>query len=162
MRLKSQCTKKSNIALGVYIDQQMIAVSIVDDGTGDSTHTKNVRLLTEIDERLNAIVLRDLPTRIVSIRELIARLDAPLAQVAIEARIVTASDNLNHQLGVQWRADVNSADKQNDVDSAAADMTSLIATTTLAVGAPASTLTLGVLRPGVAVDAELSYLAEKG
>lgn len=115
-----------------------------------------------VDERLNAIVLRDLPTRIVSIRELIARLDAPLAQVAIEARIVTASDNLNHQLGVQWRADVNSADKQNDVDSAAADMTSLIATTTLAVGAPASTLTLGVLRPGVAVDAELSSLAEKG
>lgn len=115
-----------------------------------------------VDERLNAIVLRDLPTRIVSIRELIARLDAPLAQVAIEARIVTASDNLNHQLGVQWRADVNSADKQNDVDSASADMTSLIATTTLAVGAPASTLTLGVLRPGVAVDAELSSLAEKG
>ena len=115
-----------------------------------------------VDERLNAIVLRDLPTRTVSIRELIARLDAPLAQVAIEARIVTASDNLNHQLGVQWRADVNSADKQNDVDSASADMTSLIATTTLAVGAPASTLTLGVLRPGVAVDAELSSLAEKG
>lgn len=115
-----------------------------------------------VDERLNALVIRDLPVRIASIRELIARLDAPLEQVAIEARIVTASDNLNHQLGVQWRADVNSADKQNDVDSEAADMTSLIATTTLAVGAPASTLTLGVLRPGVAVDAELSSLAEQG
>ena len=51
MRLKSQCTKKSNIALGVYIDQQMIAVSIVDDGTGDSTHTKNVRLLTQIEDK---------------------------------------------------------------------------------------------------------------
>ena len=29
----------------------MIAVSIVDDGTGDSTHTKNVRLLTQIEDK---------------------------------------------------------------------------------------------------------------
>jgi type IV pilus assembly protein PilQ len=41
-------------------------------------------------------------------------------------------------------------------------MTSLIASTALAVSAPASTLTLGVLRAGVAVDAELSSLAEQG
>jgi type IV pilus assembly protein PilQ len=115
-----------------------------------------------VDERLNAVVINDLPTRIASIRELIARLDAPLDQVAIEARIVTASDNLNHQLGVQWRAGMSSTENQSDLESETEDMTSLIASTALAVSAPASTLTLGVLRAGVAVDAELSSLAEQG
>ena len=115
-----------------------------------------------VDERLNAVVINDLPTRIASIRELIARLDAPLEQVAIEARIVTASDNLNHQLGVQWRADLSSTDDQSEAESETEDSTSLIASTALAVSAPASTLTLGVLRAGVAVDAELSSLAEQG
>ena len=115
-----------------------------------------------VDERLNAVVINDLPTRIASIRELIARLDAPLEQVAIEARIVTASDNLNHQLGVQWRAGMSSTENQSDLESETEDMTSLIASTALAVSAPASTLTLGVLRAGVAVDAELSSLAEQG
>ena len=82
--------------------------------------------------------------------------------MAIEARIVTASDNLNRQLGVQWRAQSSSADDQSNPDTETDDISSLIATTDLAVGAPASTLTLGILRPGVAVDAELSSLAEQG
>ena len=41
-------------------------------------------------------------------------------------------------------------------------MNSLVATNALVVAAPASTLALGVLRPGVQVDAELSLLAAKG
>ena len=82
--------------------------------------------------------------------------------MAIEARIVTASDNLNRQLGVQWRAQSSSADDQSNPDTETDDISSLITTTALAVGAPASTLTLGILRPGVAVDAELSSLAEQG
>ena len=128
-----------------------------------STHTMlSSRGEALVDERLNALVVNDLPARVAAIRELIARLDAPLAQVAIEARIVTASDNLNHQLGVQWRAQFSSAEDQGSPDTETEDISSLIATTALAVSAPASTLTLGVLRPGVAVDAELSSLAEQG
>ena len=126
-----------------------------------STHDAFLRGEALVDERLNALVVNDLPARVAAIRELIARLDAPLAQVAIEARIVTASDNLNHQLGVQWRAQFSSAEDQAS-DTETEDISSLIATTALAVSAPASTLTLGVLRPGVAVDAELSSLAEQG
>ena len=128
-----------------------------------STHTMlSPRGEALVDERLNALIVNDLPARVAAIRDLIARLDAPLAQVAIEARIVTASDNLNHQLGVQWRAQFSSAEDQGSPDTETEDISSLIATTALAVSAPASTLTLGVLRPGVAVDAELSSLAEQG
>ena len=128
-----------------------------------STHTMlSPRGEALVDERLNALIVNDLPARVAAIRDLIARLDAPLEQVAIEARIVTASDNLNRQLGVQWRAQSSSADDGSNPDTETDDISSLIATTALAVGAPASTLTLGILRPGVAVDAELSSLAEQG
>ena len=82
-----------------------------------------------VDERLNALVVNDLPARVAAIRELIARLDAQLTQVAIEAHVVTASDNLNHQLGVQWRAQFSSAEDQGSPDTETEDISSLIATT---------------------------------
>ena len=114
-----------------------------------------------VDERLNALVVSDVPDRVDSVSRLVSRLDVPLNQVAIEARIVTASDTLNHQLGIQWRADLSNLDTLTGETSAASDINRLVATTALAA-APASTLALGILRPGTAIDAELSLLAEQG
>ncbi|RZO83326.1 MAG: type IV pilus secretin PilQ [OM182 bacterium] len=115
-----------------------------------------------VDERLNALVVSDVPDRVDSVSRLVSRLDVPLKQVAIEARIVTASDTLNHQLGIQWRADLSNLDTLTGETSAASDINRLVATTALAAAAPASTLALGILRPGTAIDAELSLLAEQG
>ena len=115
-----------------------------------------------LDERLNALVVSDVPQRVESIGQLVALLDVPLNQVAIEARIVTASDTLNHQLGIQWRADLTSADHlEGDADTGQ-EVSQLVATTALAPTAPASTLALAILRRGTALDAELSLLAEQG
>ena len=114
-----------------------------------------------VDERLNALVVSDVPDRVDSVSRLVSRLDVPLNQVAIEARIVTASDTLNHQLGIQWRADLSNLDTLTGETSAASDINRLVTTTALAA-APASTLALGILRPGTAIDAELSLLAEQG
>ena len=115
-----------------------------------------------VDERLNALVVSDIPARVAAVRQWVGLLDAPLQQVAIEARIVTASDTLNHQLGIQWRADNGEGQLAEENSTANKGMNSLVATTALAVAAPASTLALGVLRSGVQVDAELSLLAAKG
>lgn len=52
-----------------------------------------------MDERLNALIIRDAPSRLEALHHLVELLDVPLSQVAIEARIVTASDSLNQQLG---------------------------------------------------------------
>ena len=115
-----------------------------------------------LDERLNALVISDVPERVESIGQLVALLDVPLNQVAIEARIVTASDTLNHQLGIQWRADLTSADHLAGDADTGQEVSQLVATTALAAAAPASTLALGILRRGTALDAELSLLAEQG
>ena len=72
-----------------------------------------------VDERLNALVVSDVPDRVDSVSRLVSRLDLPLNQVAIEARIVTASDTLNHQLGIQWRADLSNLDTLTGETSAA-------------------------------------------
>lgn len=60
-----------------------------------------------VDERINALVIRDTSERITAIQQLIARLDIPVRQVLIESRIVIADDvfakDLGAKLGVRSR-----------------------------------------------------------
>ena len=54
-----------------------------------------------IDKRTNTIMIQDTQDRLDAIRRLIARLDIPVRQVLIEARIVIASNNFTKALGVK-------------------------------------------------------------
>ena len=121
-----------------------------------------------VDERLNALVVRDVPARLESVRRLINMLDVPLSQVAIEARIVTATDSLNHQLGISWQTDFGSGTNTDETfadgagNDADASTSNVVAKTSLPLASPATTLTFGLVRSGVSVDAELSSLVEEG
>jgi type IV pilus assembly protein PilQ len=53
------------------------------------------------EERTNQIFVTDIPTRLEQVQALIARLDVPVRQVLIEARIVEASDTFGKSLGVR-------------------------------------------------------------
>ncbi|NNN45690.1 MULTISPECIES: type IV pilus secretin PilQ family protein [Vibrio] len=55
-----------------------------------------------IDERTNALLIRELPENIKVIREIIASLDIPVKQVQIEARIVTVNEGNLDELGIRW------------------------------------------------------------
>ncbi|MCG6213984.1 type IV pilus secretin PilQ family protein [Vibrio furnissii] len=55
-----------------------------------------------IDERTNALLLRELPDNIHVIRDIVASLDIPVKQVQIEARIVTVNEGDLDELGVRW------------------------------------------------------------
>lgn len=55
-----------------------------------------------IDERTNALLIRELPENIKVIRELIESLDIPVKQVQIEARIVTVNEGNLDELGIRW------------------------------------------------------------
>ena len=109
-----------------------------------------------------SLLVSDIPAWVAAMRQWVGLFDAPLQQVAIKAKIVTASDTLNHQLGIQWRADNGQGQLAEDNSTVYKGMNSLVATTALVVAAPASTLALGVLRSGVQVDAKFSLLAAKG
>jgi type IV pilus assembly protein PilQ len=54
-----------------------------------------------IDLRTNQVFVQDTPTRLEEVRRLIAKIDIPVRQVLIEARIVEASDTFSKNLGAR-------------------------------------------------------------
>jgi type IV pilus assembly protein PilQ len=55
-----------------------------------------------VDARTNTIIIQDTQDVIDNIKSLLARLDVPVRQVLIEARIVNASTSFSQQLGIRW------------------------------------------------------------
>jgi len=55
-----------------------------------------------VDERTNTLLITDTAEHIVEIRELLTELDYAVRQVQIEARIVIASSDFAHELGVRF------------------------------------------------------------
>lgn len=55
-----------------------------------------------VDERTNAIIITETRERIDAFLALLAKVDVPVRQVLIEARIVTANANFSRNLGVRW------------------------------------------------------------
>ncbi|NNM79330.1 MAG: type IV pilus secretin PilQ [Gallionella sp.] len=52
------------------------------------------------DERTNQIFVQDTPSKLDEVRKIIAKVDVPVRQVMIEARVVEASDQFSRNLGV--------------------------------------------------------------
>ena len=55
-----------------------------------------------VDERTNTLIIKDVPRSIENIHNLISKIDIPVRQVMIEARIVSASDTFSKEIGVRW------------------------------------------------------------
>jgi type IV pilus assembly protein PilQ len=56
----------------------------------------------ETDERTNSLIVKDIPDKLVDVRELVAQLDQPAKQVMIDSRVVIASDDFSRDLGVRF------------------------------------------------------------
>lgn len=65
-----------------------------------------------IDSRTNTLIVRDISDSIQSVREMIEKIDIPVRQVMIEARIVNAKDTFSKELGVRWGLVMNRGDIQ--------------------------------------------------
>ncbi len=83
-------------------------------GDGSSTQT----LLSErgsaiVDTRTNSIILTETETKINDFRALVSRIDIPIRQVSIEARLVRASTDFAKNLGVAWGYDAANYDNSN-------------------------------------------------
>jgi type IV pilus assembly protein PilQ len=57
-----------------------------------------------VDERSNMVFITDVPERVEKIRMLLQKIDIPVRQVMIEARLVEATDNFKRELGgrLKW------------------------------------------------------------
>lgn len=82
-----------------YARAQDMAAIIATDG--------NFGLLSErgslsVDERTNALLVRDLAPNVADIAKMVRALDVPVKQVQIEARIVSINEGDLDELGVRW------------------------------------------------------------
>ena len=75
--------------------------------TGNANTPDNNTLLSNrgtvtVDERTNTLIVKDVAASIENIHKLISKIDIPVRQVMIEARIVSATDSFSKEIGVRW------------------------------------------------------------
>jgi type IV pilus assembly protein PilQ len=72
-------------------------------GGGGSTSTKILSARGSVisDQRTNQLFVTDIPSKLEEVQSLIARIDIPVRQVLIEARIVEATDTFGKSLGAK-------------------------------------------------------------
>lgn len=135
-----------------------------------------------VDARTNSIIITDTVEKINQLRELLEKLDVPVRQVMIEARIVQVNANSTENLGIKWglagRGSYNNGKTLTQVgptvDSLAsiaqtqADGSSLSGTLspdalTVDFGtAGSSQMAFGFLRDNILLDLELDALESEG
>ena len=90
-----------------YAKAADIAAQLVSTGTGGSgAGAANARILSSrgsviSEPRTNQLFVTDIPSRLEQVQDLIGKLDIPIRQVMIEARIVEADDTFGKSLGVR-------------------------------------------------------------
>ncbi|VWX58080.1 Type IV pilus secretin PilQ [Burkholderiales bacterium 8X] len=70
-------------------------------GSGTTTRILSARGSVIAESRTNQLFVSDIPSRLAQVAELIQKLDVPVRQVLIEARIVEASDTFGKSLGAR-------------------------------------------------------------
>jgi type IV pilus assembly protein PilQ len=142
------------------------------------------------DKRTNTLLVIDIPQRVANIRDLVRKLDKPVDQVVIEARIVIASENVARELGAKFgisgvtnsgktyfsNSIANNIATQNSIMNAANQNSTTPPPSPLIVPAisrglmsnlpstlaGAGSLALSILNAGYALDAELSAIQKEG
>lgn len=83
-----------------YAKAADIAAGLIGSGTG-ATKILSTRGSVISEARTNQLFVTDIPSKLEQVQSLIAKLDIPVRQVLIEARIVEASDSFGKSLGVR-------------------------------------------------------------
>jgi len=73
-------------------------------GEGASRGLISSRGSAFVDDRTNSIILTETAEKLNQFRGLLEKLDVPVRQVLIEARIVKASDSFKREAGIRWGA----------------------------------------------------------
>lgn len=89
-----------------YAKAADIASQLTSTGTGGTSAGNNARILSPrgsviAEVRTNQLFVTDIPSRLEQVQELITKLDIPIRQVLIEARIVEADDDFSKSIGVR-------------------------------------------------------------
>ena len=84
-----------------YAKAAEIAAAVGGSGVATSTRILSPRGSVIFEARTNQLFVTDVPSRLEQVQALIAKIDIPVRQVLIEARIVEAADSFGKSLGVR-------------------------------------------------------------
>ncbi len=90
-------------------------VALFEAGSEEGGSLISERGSVVVDGRTNSIIVTDTASKLAEMRDLIERVDVPIRQVMIEARIVIAQTNLDEELGIEWGGGYISTDNGNVV-----------------------------------------------
>ncbi|KGK42865.1 pilus assembly protein PilQ [Nitrincola sp. A-D6] len=145
------------------------------------TRLEEARLVSErgfilADDQTNVLMVRETSSQMEDIRRTLRRFDVEVAQVLVEARLVTASTEFARELGVRWGA-AGSASRRVAIGGGAGTLPSVAGIDGTAVGStlasglpsvpgmvdfsvgdPTSAIRIGYLGSGLLLSAELSAL----
>ena len=83
--------------------------------SADEKAPERVRGRLEVDSRTNTIIIKDVPAVVAECKRIAKDLDKPIAQVLLQARIVTVQSNYLRQLGVKWGGEYSRFDNGSTV-----------------------------------------------
>ena len=84
-----------------YAKAAEISIGLLGAGRAGSTKILSPRGSVIAEPRTNQLFVTDVPSKLEQVQALIAKLDIPVRQVLIEARIVEASDTFGKSLGIR-------------------------------------------------------------
>ena len=95
-----------NYAKAADVAAQLLGQSVGQSGAAGGGAGNNTRLLTArgsviAETRTNQLFVNDIPSKLEEVQSLIGKMDIPVRQVLIEARIVEADDTFGRSLGVK-------------------------------------------------------------
>lgn len=76
--------------------------ALINSAGGEEGSLLTSRGSVVVDERTNTLILQDTQKKLEEAKALIDRLDIPVQQVLIEARVVVASNDISDEFGVRW------------------------------------------------------------
>ena len=118
-----------------------------------------------VDERTNTIILTDVGDKVDEFKRLLTRIDIPVKQVLIEARIVKAENDFRRELGASWGlSGVDTSDFSSDNVTDVLNGNILVGSLATDLGAsnPNSAFSLSYLSSDLLIDLELSALEAGG
>lgn len=134
-------------------------------GSGDKDDNSTGTLLSSrgqaiVDERTNSIILTDTEEKIAQFLLLVERIDVPIRQVLIEARIVVADTSFRQDIGVRWGGTAFDTPGGDVVNVAGGGFGGTVVD--LGVISPAGSIGTSILTDNILLDLELSALESSG
>ena len=156
-------------------------VALFSAGSEDGGTLISERGSAVVDPRTNSLLLTETADKLREIRSLIDKVDVPIRQVMIEARIVIAQSDLEKELGIQWGGGYINDDLNGNILSASGDTANVVGLNEalangtqpalsypgallvdLGVSSATSGFALGFTSEDLFLTAELSALEEAG